>query len=662
MEFATYSEPATNNDYTTLIAAKVSSPVSFMYNNDGTKLYILDSSGTLHQYSCSTAYGPPTTDDNNSLDMTGTDSAPVAVVWRSGSTNTFYMLGATGGAYFAFNGTPGANISTYSYASVSVSIPSISGTLEDFYTLDGENWLFNSTTRSYHHTSGTWESALTMQSESTVADFASFDSTGLNFYRKGGAQYRTETAYSMTGLYQVSSGGELSGGFPGGLGALTTNPTFKYISDTKIASVGAYTVGGSYYASWTLVDGQAVSDGNFRGAEVMAGEPYICLGGSVLKFDSSGKFSAIQGTLNNGPSGTADIVTDTDGSNIVFVTELNRYRYSAANGWETITDDTITNAVSTAYLDSTFYYIVGDRIYASDLLDPTNIESLNFITAESFTDAIKRNLTLNQLHYSLGAETTEIHFTSGVGNTRLSRQAVLEHGIIGKFAIDTLDDRIYFVDAERRLSVIAGFDYQPITINGLGKEWQSYTTVEDCIVNAYTFEQENFVDITFPTQNVTWTVHERSGETVKREDTNGFRARSARYLNVFGKTFSVDHSNGKVYQFSDTVYQDDGNPMTRTTYSAPITSEVFGFSTREFTLDALYIDYEVSGSTDFTVSVSFDSGQTFEQASTVTVTGRGTERLPGFGMASEVIVQISTSSNTEANLLGLAAEAEALDD
>ncbi len=68
--------------------------------------------------------------------------------------------------------------------------------------------------------------------------------------------------------------------------------------------------------------------------------------------------------------------------------------------------------------------------------------TLNYITAESFTDTVVRNYALNQLHYSFGTKTIEIHFTSGAGNTRLSRQAVLEHGIIGKYAIDSIDDTI----------------------------------------------------------------------------------------------------------------------------------------------------------------------------------------------------------------------------
>jgi hypothetical protein len=393
----------------------------------------------------------------------------------------------------------------------------------------------------------------------------------------------------------------------------------------------------------------------------MDGVAYVVFGKSVLSFDSSGTWTALQG-LVNGPSGTSDVIIDTDGSNLVIVTESNQYRYSAADGWETINDSDISNAVSTAYLDSTFYYPVGDKIFASDLADPTTVGTLNFISAESFTDDILRNFTLNQLHYSFGTKTIEIHYTSGVGNTRLSRQKVLEHGLIGTYAIDSIDDTIYFVDEQRRLSRIRGLEYAPIKIKGLGPEFESYSTVSDCIVNAFSFEQENFIDITFPTQDVTWRIHEDSGEVVKAEDTSGNRVRAAAYLNVYGDTYAVDRSNGKVYQFSASTYQDDGSAVTRTLYSPNITSETLGSSDRRFVLNAMMLEYETSASSDIDVSISKDGGTTFGTARTITVNGRNLSRLPSWGMATDVIVKIETNANAKVDILGLSVEVEFLDD
>jgi len=249
-----------------------------------------------------------------------------------------------------------------------------------------------------------------------------------------------------------------------------------------------------------------------------------------------------------------------------------------------------------------------------------------------------------------------------VGNTRLSRQKVLEHGLIGTYAIDSIDDTIYFVDEQRRLSRIRGLEYAPIKIKGLGPEFESYSTVSDCIVNAFSFEQENFIDITFPTQDVTWRIHEDSGEVVKAEDTSGNRVRAAAYLNVYGDTYAVDRSNGKVYQFSASTYQDDGSAVTRTLYSPNITSETLGSSDRRFVLNAMMLEYETSASSDIDVSISKDGGTTFGTARTITVNGRNLSRLPSWGMATDVIVKIETNANAKVDILGLSVEVEFLDD
>lgn len=646
VEFAAYAGPATNNDFSSLINTQVNNnPLSFDYNSDGTKMIVLSQGDeSLYQYSCFPSYGQPSVYDSRTLDLSAVN--PVSIFWIS---NTSLRVLTSGGVIKLYTGTAN-QIDTFTDASDDYSLASLTGTPEDCYTDDGTNWIVQTTTGTFHYTFNF--SSLTFQT-STTTQLNFFTESGKSFFTSA-KQYRTNTAWDLANLYEVGDMDLEDDDLPdsGSRTAFVVRPF-----NENFASVGRGGPG-TFYLSWASTDLQGVSGGAFRGADVMGGVPYVVFGTSLLSFDSSGDFAA----YTDGIVGTGSVVSDTDGTNVVYVTGANEYRFRLSDGVTTISNSNISGAISVAYLDSAFNYAKDDRIWASDLLDPTTIGALNFLTAESNTDSILRNKSLNQLHYSFGSDTTEIHFTSGAGNTRLSRQAVLEHGIIGTQAIDSIDDTIYFVDAERRLSVMRGFDYAPLNISGLGKEFASYTTVSDCIVNAFTYEQENFIEVTFPTENVTWTIHEPSGEVIKREDASNGRSRSAAFMNVYGNTYSVDHTNGKIYQFSDSNFQEDGSNFARTLYSAQIQSEAFGFSTREFTLDALYLEHEVSASTDFTVSVSMDSGLTFEMANTVTVTGRGTERLPGFGMASEVIVQVTTSSNTEANVLGLAAEAEALDD
>lgn len=651
VEFTQYLEPVSNDDY--VVLSELTECISHTFNENGTKFCALDVSGTGYMYNAVNYV--PTTYTGESYDFTTEDATPVAILFRH-DTSILYMLGATTVEYHAYSISGSGEISD---AALSVSIPSLSGTLTDFHTTNGTDWYFV-TTSTYYQTSSNYEAALTNQSSDSL-DLRAIKSTGTMFIDENLIEYRLTTAFDLSTKIKIGLTSSLLPASASRPSGTVTNRVYDFPTDSTVSMTG--TLGGNVFFESSTTSGSLVDDGDFRGGEVQAGVPYIILGGSLLEFDSSGNFIGhSNGRSSAGIDGTGRAILDTDGTNLVITTGLNQYQFTQAAGWAEITDADLGDAYSNAYLDSTFYYEIGGFIYASDVDDPDSVEPLNFINAESFTDDITCVFALNQLLYAFGLSTIEVYFTSGAGNTRLSRQAVLEHGIIGRYAIDSIDDTIYFVDAERRLSRMRGLEYAPIEIPALGKEFNSYATVDDCIVNAYSFEQENFIDITFPTADVTWAVVERSGEVIKREDSTGSRARASKYLNVFGKTLAVDRSNGKIYEYSASTYQDDGLALNRTLFSQPVTSEPLGHADREFTLNSMTIEYDVSGSTVFTVELSKDSGTTFTQSRTITVTGRGTTKLPGWGMATEAIVKISTSSNTRADVLGLSVEAEMLDD
>mgnify|MGYP000359678822 CR=1 FL=1 len=655
VEFAEYSEPTTNNDY--VVLSEVTTPLAHAFNKDGDLLVVLDTSGTGYVYNASNFV--PTTYTGNSYDFTAEDINPVDVLFYDNNADPLMMLGADGVSYYSYI-VSSAGVITYT--SVSTSIPGTSGTLSSFFTKDGKDWVFNATA-SYHHTSAAYETTLTLQSTGSAVAF--WDSTGtLTIDESASSAGRLLTPYDVSTRYVIGpcSGLSNASGVPAGG---RTNRSYSTSSDTLFAEVSKHTsTGDVIFQSWTLSNFNFSRTGEFLGADVMGGIPYINFNGSLLEFDASGDFLAWGNGQNSQSWLEGDIrsVVDTDGTNLVFTNGEYQYQFNRAAGISEITDADLGDAFTNAYLDSAFYYEIGGFIYSSEVGDPDSVEPLHFINAESFTDDITRLFALNRLLYAFGDATTEIYFVSGQGNTRLTRQAVLEHGIIGRYAVDSIDDTIYFLDAERRLSRIRGLEYAPVNVPGLGEEFDSYATVDDCIVSAYTFEQENFIEVSFPTQDVTWTVHEPSGEIVKREDSSGDRSRAADYLKAYGKTFLIDHTNSKIFELSGSVYQDDGSNVTRTLYSQNVTSETLGSADRGFTLNAMYIDYDTSASADIDVSISKDGGATFGTARTITVNGRGTTRLSSWGMASDVIVKIETSANARVDILGLSVEPEGLDD
>jgi len=219
---------------------------------------------------------------------------------------------------------------------------------------------------------------------------------------------------------------------------------------------------------------------------------------------------------------------------------------------------------------------------------------------------------------------------------------------------------MYIVDENRRAGRIEGGTYTPIPVPGLSKSILTYSTVSDCIVNTFSIDEENFIEVTFPTEDISWVLHEASGQWSNRQDNNGSRSRALEYVFVYGKTLAIDHTQSKVYEFSDTEYQDDGNSITRTIDSVLINSALFGVPDQNLTLTRTRIAYECSGSTSITVSCSRDNDiDTFAQSQSFTIDGSGVltiHRFPG-GKLREGIIRITTTSNTRCDILSLAVDA-----
>jgi len=407
--------------------------------------------------------------------------------------------------------------------------------------------------------------------------------------------------------------------------------------------------------AYAIAQGATIT-GSARGAKKMNGTMYVVFAQTLYSVASTGAGTSL-GTIVG-----SDIVgMSTDGTNLNIAAGGTKYNYTVAGGLAAISDTDLGDAYTSAFVDQRFYYDqINGQLVGSALNDPTDIDPLDKQTAESFNDDLLAVISASQLIYALGQTTTEIFATSGLTRPLLRRQKVINHGIIGKRSVAMINNVVYVLDDERRPGRMLGLDYQQMYVPALGAEFDSYSTVDDCIINTYTWEQENFIEYAFPTQGISWTLHENSGEWTKREDTNNTRFNAAFYVNVYNKLLAVDYSNGKVYSFSDTTYQDNGNSITRTLDSQLINSALLGIPDQNLSIARTRIAYECSGSTSITVSCSRDNDiDTFAQSQSFTINGSGVlmiNRFPG-GKLREGIIRITTTSNTRCDILSLSIDA-----
>jgi len=103
-------------------------PISAMFNNDGTKIYVVGRTNlAIFQYSLSTAFDVSTTSyDSVSFSVSSQDSSPYNIDFNSDGTK-MYLVGDTNNAIYQYSLSTGFDLSTASYDSVSLTVTSQDG-------------------------------------------------------------------------------------------------------------------------------------------------------------------------------------------------------------------------------------------------------------------------------------------------------------------------------------------------------------------------------------------------------------------------------------------------------------------------------------------------------------------------------------------------------
>lgn len=457
----------------------------------------------------------------------------------------------------------------------------------------------------------------------------------------------------------------------------STTPKTACFDDSFFTTLILYdnSLNGDQFERWLVQSDLTVGGGGFRGAEVMAGVPYVVQGEGLYTFAEVGGVPTSLGFIDGNATGSGTdfqrCVIDTDGTQLVITTGDKSYVYTTSGGVVEITDGDLDAADSSAHLDSRFYFDQpSGQFSASALNDATAFDASDFASAESFGDDIVRVLAVDQLLYLFGERSIEIWYSSGVGRPPVERQEVIDEvGIIGRYAVTVIDNVIYWIDDQRRLSRMKQLQFESVYTPALGREWAGYSTANDVYLTSFTFDNENFVEMVFPAEGVSWVYHENSGEVFSRQY-NGGQTRTGQHLFVYKDTHVIDRVNGAVYQLDGSQYfDDDDNPnssaetsITRTLDTGLITPELFERPDSEMIINGFHLTLECSGAGTVSVSLSKDNGA-FGTARDLSVTS-GTKRyeLRRWGKMREAIFRITTTSNIKVDVVDASIDVTLLND
>ncbi len=293
------------------------------------------------------------------------------------------------------------------------------------------------------------------------------------------------------------------------------------------------------------------------------GFAYIASGNTLYKIDSEYNITTLGLLANDGPVSMTD-----DGTYLVAACNGPAFYYnSVTDTFGEITDTDFPGALTVSYLDGYFVFIEPDsqRVWVSELLDPTSIDPLSFASAEGSPDGLVSSITDHSEVWLFGTNSVEVWYNSGALDFPLQRiqGAFNEIGCAATFSVAKLDNGLFWLGADARGKgiVYRANGYTGLRISTHAVEWQiqQYGDISDAI--AYTYQQDghSFYVLTFPTANATWVYdvatqawHERASFT----NGNFGRHRSNCQMAFNSKIIIGDYQNGNLYSFDLNVYAD----------------------------------------------------------------------------------------------------------
>lgn len=311
----------------------------------------------------------------------------------------------------------------------------------------------------------------------------------------------------------------------------------------------------------------AVGTGPIRGLWVLAGNLYVVSGTQLYKVTPAYTVTLI-GTV----SGTSGPVSMADNGTQLFVAcNGPSYIYnSLTNVFQQITDPDFPGAVTVGYLDGYFVFNEpnSQKIWVTALLEGTQIDPLDFASAEGSPDGVVGIIVDHGQLWVYGTNSIEVWYNSGNADFPFSRipGAFNELGCAAAYSLAKMDNGLFWLgkDARGQGMVYRANGYAGQRISTHAIEWhiQQYGDLSDTI--GYTYQQDghSFYVLIFPGANTTWVYdvatqawHERAGFA------NGeFTRHRSNCQAFFGtKVLVGDYQNANIYSFDLDDFSDNGS-------------------------------------------------------------------------------------------------------
>ena len=318
-----------------------------------------------------------------------------------------------------------------------------------------------------------------------------------------------------------------------------------------------------------------------RGFHRMAEILYQVKGTSLYEIDKFGAHT-LRGTI----PGTGYAIMRDDGINMFIVTDLKVWQYSTDTHTVTqVTDSNITGAKSVDFFNNQFIYTKDKFSTISNVGDGSSASGLNIIGEETLPDDLVRDYVFENIIYRCGVRSIVAWWNNPALTPPIERLEgrIFNVGLAAIHSIASTDQAFYWLGDDFVIYRASGGVEERISTDAISNAISKYSRVDDAIANTFTFEGQNFYQITFPSGNQTFIISESLGVNGWFELSSGVNSPlvNSKYqgqsiINAYGKNLVADASNGNVYELDFNTYMNNGEALQRIRVTQSVNGDLLG--------------------------------------------------------------------------------------
>jgi len=350
------------------------------------------------------------------------------------------------------------------------------------------------------------------------------------------------------------------------------------------------------------VDGLETDDNGYSQPDRM----FVVSAEKVFKLTYNGSWtSTLVGSLGTttGPVHAASssiefgVTVFVDGSNDNYAYEqtdatTETFRTFAVAGY-----GSVPKATRVRWLDGFFLFIIknSNTFYVSDV-NALNVDPLSFAKAEGDPDSIVSLEILNRDAWFFNKKSIEIFNNTGAADFPLERVqgGFIEVGCLAPNSVGKIEGTLVWLgrnaNGQGVIYAAKGPQHVQISTNAINDAISGYANPESATAFTYQSGGDLFYIINF--EETSWAYEFTTKEWHERcytNETNGelerHRAQFCVFFPDYGNHILGDYENSKLYEYSDQIFKDNGNTITRIRTSPHISNNFLSVFCKRFYLD-----------------------------------------------------------------------------